>query len=61
LPQRHQDPPASPKAKPTRLPAPEAQLMAGRWRAGTKAKYEFITLSEKEEDNVPLIKRVLKE
>jgi len=22
------------KAKPTRLPAPEAQLMAGRWRAG---------------------------
>jgi len=32
------------------------QSIAGRWRTGPKAKYEFITLSEKEEDNVPRIK-----
>jgi hypothetical protein len=30
-------------------------------QVATKAKYEFITSSEKEENNVPLIKRVLKE
>jgi len=28
------DPPPRLKANPTRLPAPEAQLMAGRWQAG---------------------------
>jgi len=33
----------------------------GQGHQDTKAKYEFITLSEKEEDNVPRIKRVLKE
>jgi len=33
----------------------------GQGHQDTKDKYEFITLSEKEKDNVPLIKRVLKE
>jgi len=35
-------PPASPERLATRLPAPEAQLMAGRWRAGGKAEAKKI-------------------
>ena len=33
----------------------------GQGHQDTKGKYEFITLSEKEEDNVLRIKKVLKE
>jgi len=56
-PSSRQDPHASPKAKPTRLPAPEAQLMAGRWRAGAKEKMSYYTIMKRRPCfNLPVIR-----